>query len=216
MFAAKFRFCFAFGTIAAIVAGGAAPEHTRLAAAPSVTMVAWSPCHRDLGLPFECGQVQVPLDHDDPGGATISIALVRLPAADPTRRIGSLFLTPAAPAGPASISRCLADRFSSGASSVRGSTWSASIRAVSRAAPRCAVSALRGSGCRSSRPSRFPSRPRRRRHGRRPIDSSDDACAQRGSRIIDHMATGDVARELDLLRQAVGDEQLIFVGYSYG
>ena len=116
MFAARFRFCFAFGTIAAIVAAGAAPEHARLAAAPNVTTVAWSPCHRDLGLPFECGQVQVPLDHDDPGGAAISIALVRLPAADPTRRIGSLFLNPGGPGGPASISRCLADQFSSGAS----------------------------------------------------------------------------------------------------
>ena len=46
-------------------------RHARLAAAPNVTTVAWSPCHRDLGLLFECGQVQVPLDHDDPGGAVI-------------------------------------------------------------------------------------------------------------------------------------------------
>ena len=30
------------------------------------------------------------------------------------------------------------------------------------------------------------------------------------------MATADVARDLDLLRQAVGDERLTFVGHSYG
>ena len=51
----------------------------------------------DLG-PFECGTVQVPLDYDTQSG-TISLSLVRLPAADPTRRIGSLFLNPGGPGG---------------------------------------------------------------------------------------------------------------------
>jgi hypothetical protein len=38
----------------------------------------------------------------------------------------------------------------------------------------------------------------------------DDACAQGGGRIEDHMATADVARDLDALRQAVGDEKLTY------
>ena len=42
------------------------------------------------------------------------------------------------------------------------------------------------------------------------------ACAERGGPILDHMATADVARDLDLLRQAVGDRQLSYVGLSYG
>jgi pimeloyl-ACP methyl ester carboxylesterase len=42
------------------------------------------------------------------------------------------------------------------------------------------------------------------------------ACDQRAGRIIDHMTTADVARDLDLLRQAVGDEQLSYMGFSYG
>ena len=41
----------------------------------------------------------VPLDYDRPRGATISIALTRLPATDPARRIGSLFLNPGGPGG---------------------------------------------------------------------------------------------------------------------
>src|SRR6056297_2785228 len=65
----------------------------------------WSPCFQreqaelatfyppELGLPtFECTTVQVPLDHDEPRGGTISISMVRLPALDPANRIGSLFL----------------------------------------------------------------------------------------------------------------------------
>ena len=42
------------------------------------------------------------------------------------------------------------------------------------------------------------------------------ACDQRAARIIDHMATADVARDLDALREAVGDPLLTFVGYWYG
>ncbi len=43
-----------------------------------------------------------------------------------------------------------------------------------------------------------------------------DTCAMRAGELINHMATADVARDLDLLRQAVGDEKLYFAGYSYG
>src|SRR5262249_15356016 len=43
-----------------------------------------------------------------------------------------------------------------------------------------------------------------------------DACEQRGSKLFDHMSTADVARDLDLLRDAVGDAQLTYAGYSYG
>ena len=47
-------------------------------AAPGTPTISWSSCNRDLG-PFECGTVQVPLDYSDPGGAAISIAVVRKP-----------------------------------------------------------------------------------------------------------------------------------------
>src|SRR5690349_12001334 len=67
-------------------------------AAARTVRVSWTPRFQEQG-PFECGTVAVPLDYDKPRGATISIALVRLPAADPSRRIGSLFLNPGGPGG---------------------------------------------------------------------------------------------------------------------
>ncbi len=42
------------------------------------------------------------------------------------------------------------------------------------------------------------------------------ACRTHNSPIRDHMATADVARDLDLFRAAVGDRRLNYVGYSYG
>src|SRR6476646_8961676 len=68
------------------------------ASSAAPTKVGWTKCHSDLG-PFQCGTVQVPLDYDQPNGATISLALVRLPATDLAHRIGSLFLNPGGPGG---------------------------------------------------------------------------------------------------------------------
>jgi pimeloyl-ACP methyl ester carboxylesterase len=41
-------------------------------------------------------------------------------------------------------------------------------------------------------------------------------CRQRNGELLDHLSTANVARDMDLLRQAVGDQQLTFAGYSYG
>ena len=49
------------------------------------------------------------------------------------------------------------------------------------------------------------------------IDTRLDAfCDRNAGPIRDHMATGDVARDMDRIRQALGDDQLNYVGYSYG
>ena len=42
------------------------------------------------------------------------------------------------------------------------------------------------------------------------------ACRDRHSRIVGHMSTADTARDMDLVRQAVGDDQLTYYGVSYG
>lgn len=64
--------------------------------------LAWSTCHRDIGnefgLSFECARMSVPLDHDQRRGR-IQLALIRLPATDPERRIGSMFVNPGGPGG---------------------------------------------------------------------------------------------------------------------
>jgi pimeloyl-ACP methyl ester carboxylesterase len=41
-------------------------------------------------------------------------------------------------------------------------------------------------------------------------------CDRFGGPLLQHMSTKDVARDLDLMRQAVGDSKLNFVGFSYG
>ena len=62
-------------------------------ATPKVPVLSWRPC--DDG--FECATATVPLDYNHPAGPTISLALIRQPATDPGRRIGSLFLNNGGP-----------------------------------------------------------------------------------------------------------------------
>lgn len=60
---------------------------------PPVPRLRWSDC----GEGMECTTAKVPLDYDRPHGATITLALIRLPASDAGRRIGSIFLNPGGP-----------------------------------------------------------------------------------------------------------------------
>ncbi|MGH9252327.1 MAG: alpha/beta hydrolase, partial [Acidimicrobiales bacterium] len=43
-----------------------------------------------------------------------------------------------------------------------------------------------------------------------------DGCATRAAAMLPHLGTSDVARDLDVLRAALGDEQLNYLGKSYG
>src|SRR5262245_13707481 len=68
------------------------------AAGPPVPTLDWRPCG-DQFPGFECTVAAVPLDYDNPRGATTSIALSRKPATDRAHRIGSVFLNPGGPGG---------------------------------------------------------------------------------------------------------------------
>ena len=61
----------------------------------------WLACHRDMSPRAECTTVKLPLDYDAPRAETVSIALLRVKARKPAQRIGSLFVNPGGPGGPA-------------------------------------------------------------------------------------------------------------------
>ena len=209
--------------------GEAAP-----AASPRVDRRAtanWSPCFREqqaelaeffppeLGLPtYECTTVQVPLDYDDRRGGAISVSMVRLPALDPDRRIGSLFLNPGGPGGsgvdfavfgaPFLYSRELRSRFDLVGFDPRGVARSTALKCFGNLNQ--AVSIFQAPVI------AFPKDAAEAEAWFGNDQRLADACDQRGNKVLDHMSTANVARDLDLLRQAVGDEQLTYAGYSYG
>lgn len=96
------------------------------------------------------------------------------------------------------------------------STWSASIPAASAPAPALRCFASLDQALAVLPPFRFPVTAAEERTWVDADRTFAQACAERGGPILDHMATADVARDLDVLRQAVGDRQLSYVGLSYG
>jgi len=186
------------------------------AAAPPTPKVSWSPCYKDVGPSFQCGTVQVPLDHDGPNQAAISIALVRLPATDPARRIGSAFFNPGGPggsgvdfvlsAGPFLYTPEFRARFDVVGFDPRGIARSTTLRCFGNLKQAVQTFA----------PFPFPDSDEEAAIQDEYNARLAEACEQRGTRLIDHMSTAEVARDVDMLRQAVGDEKLTYAGYSYG
>jgi len=185
-------------------------------AAPTQPRISWSPCYRSFGFPFECATVQVPLDYAKPGGAAISLAVLRLPATDRARRIGSLFINPGGPggsgvdfalfAGPFLYTDDVRARFDIVGFDPRGINRSNPLRCFGTAQQAIATFA----------PFPFPITSDEEAIWEASDRALVSACDQRAGNIRDHMSTADVAHDLDVLRQAVGDARLTYAGVSYG
>jgi pimeloyl-ACP methyl ester carboxylesterase len=188
------------------------PTTPAAVAAPPVPELHWSDC----GEGFQCATARVPLDYDHPRGPTISLALARLPASDPSRKIGSLFLGAGGP-GESGVDLLRRVGRSLGSEQVRPRFDLVGFdpRGIIRSTPlRCFDTLAQAQAARAPFP--FPVTAQQERIWVRADRTIARACAQRGGPILDHMATANVARDLDLLRQAVGDRRLTFFGVSYG
>ena len=192
-------------------AAQAAPVPRHAAGAPPVPVLRWRPC--DGG--FQCATARVPLDYRQPSGATIRLAVVRHLATDPAHRIGSLFFNGGGPneqivgfpGAYHTFPAALRARFDIIAFDPRGFGYSTAIR--------CFPSEAAESAFLSGLPP-FPVGARQDAAWIRTYARFDALCARRNGRLLDHDSTADVARDMDLLRQAVGDPVLNYLGLSYG
>jgi pimeloyl-ACP methyl ester carboxylesterase len=196
-------------------AGASAPSSSGTGSA-AVPRLDWAACAGEGLEAFECATAVVPLDYDRPKGKQITLALTRLPAADPGRRIGSLFINPGGPggsgvefvqgAGPFLYSDEVRARFDLVGFDPRGVIGSTPLRCYETFDDAIADLA----------PFQFPVTREEERIWIRSDRAVARACAERGGAILNHMSTANVARDLDLLRRAVGDAKLTYAGYSYG
>jgi pimeloyl-ACP methyl ester carboxylesterase len=200
-------------TLVTVPAAGARPASSNAAPASAVPELAWADC----GDGFQCATAQVPLDYDRPRGAKIELALIRLPATDQGGKLGSLFLNPGGPGGsgvefvravgPLLYSDEVRARFDLVGFDPRGINLSTPLRCYETLEEALADWVL---------PFAFPVTRAEERAWIRSDRLVARACARRGGPILDHMSTANVARDLDLLRRAVGDAKLTYAGYSYG
>ena len=85
-------------TLFTVPSATASPPPASGTGSAAVPQLDWGSCGEGFEA-FECATAVVPLDYDRPKGKQITLALARLPAADPSRKIGSLFLNPGGPGG---------------------------------------------------------------------------------------------------------------------
>jgi pimeloyl-ACP methyl ester carboxylesterase len=205
-------------TLSALVLAGAAiglPGTTARAAAagpPPVPVLSWTDC----GGGFQCATAQVPLDYERPRGRAISIALIRLPASDPAHRIGSLLVNPGGPGGSGvAVVRAaskgfpaeLQARFDIVGFDPRGVGLSTAVRCFASVADQQAFFA--------GLPP-FPVARAEQVSYIRAAADFDRRCQQRNADLLPHMSTANAARDMDLLRQALGESRLTYLGLSYG
>ncbi|MEA2331564.1 MAG: hypothetical protein QOH58_1702 [Thermoleophilaceae bacterium] len=196
----------------AAATGGDSIRGTNGAAVPQL---AWGPCpaatpeEEQALAPYQCSVAEVPLSYRDPDGQTIELALGRLPATDQANKLGSLFWNPGGPGGsgrfPFPFSEALHQRFDLVGFDPRGIAASTPVHCFESN-----EQALRLFG------SDFPITPAEERRFIFRNFLGTRLCGRNGGPLLEHMSTANVARDLDLLRQAVGDPQLTYLGYSYG
>ena len=155
----------------------------------------------------------MPLDYSNPAKDTINIALVRKRATDPAQRIGSLLINPGGPGasgigfvrGSAAGLTNLNKRFDLVGFDPRGVGESAPVRCLD-ATTENAYNAL----------DPVLDDPQEKQAALAADKQFGDGCQQLSARILPFVDTVSAAKDMDLMRIALGDAKLTYLGFSYG
>jgi pimeloyl-ACP methyl ester carboxylesterase len=204
--------------VALLLAVGAATPATAVAAPahrerPEVPELSWHDC----GDGLQCATASVPLDHDRPRGRHISLSLAKRTATDPAHRIGTLFVNNGGPGN------SVLDFMRSDVVDVVPATARARFdvvgfdpRGVGESTPVRCFASVAAQEAFFGELAPFPVSAEEIAQATTAARRLGRECRRRNGDLLDHVSTADVARDLDLLRQSVGDDQLTFAGYSYG
>ncbi|MEU2266373.1 alpha/beta fold hydrolase [Streptomyces olindensis] len=165
------------------------------------------------GGEWQCATMKAPLDWDDPKGDTIDLALIRARAGDTSRRIGSLIFNFGGPGGSGITSLpSFAEDYET--LRTRYDLVSFDPRGVGRSAPVICENdqQLDAYFQQDATPDDDAERTELLDNTR----EFNEACEQNSKKMLPHVRTTDAARDLDLMRQVLGDGKLHYFGISYG
>ncbi|MEU9001854.1 alpha/beta hydrolase [Streptomyces sp. NPDC048551] len=165
------------------------------------------------GKDWQCATLDVPLDYADPGGETVPIALIRAKARDQKNRLGSLVFNFGGPGG-SGITTLPGAAQEYAALRDRYDLVSFDPRGVGRSAPvRCEDDRQLDAYYAQDN---TPATPQQEKAFVDGIKKYGQACQANSGKILPHVGTENAARDLDRIRQALGDEKLNYFGISYG
>jgi pimeloyl-ACP methyl ester carboxylesterase len=184
-----------------------APSATPVPTLPPPAPLEWHDCDS-----WQCADFTVPLDYSNPGRGDLTLSLTRLPATDPGQRIGSLLLNPGGPGGSAvdylkavafAIPAEIKQRFDLVAFDPRGVGASSPILCADNLQQLVALDP-------------DPQTEEAFKAIESAIQAFADLCAQRAGDALGFYGTANVARDMDRIRQALGEDKLNYLGFSYG
>ena len=164
------------------------------------------------GSDWQCATLKVPLDWSKPEGETIGLALIREKARG-GKRIGSLVFNFGGPGG-SGVS--MMPTYASTVSTLREHydlvSWD----------PR-GVGGSEGVRCRSDRAIQAaedvdatPDTPAEEKAYFQDAATFGQGCEKAAGKLLAHVSTTDTARDMDLMRQVLGDTKMHYFGISYG
>jgi pimeloyl-ACP methyl ester carboxylesterase len=188
---------------AALACASSSPEPP-----PPATALAWHGC----GASFQCAELEVPIDHALPQGGKLALAVARLPATPGADRLGVLIVNPGGP-GISAIQYLRA-------------AWP---RIDEKVRARFDLVAFDTRGTGRSRPldchdtfaalldqDPFPADDAAWQRAVAASRALAQECSAKGGWLLPYMSSADSARDMDWLRSALGEEQISYIGYSYG
>ncbi len=187
---------------------------------PAAAQANWGSCTPAVktaaDLPgAQCTMLSVPIDYDAPSTGTVKLAVIRIPATG--QHIGSLFVNPGGPGasavdtvvgiGSALAGSPITDHFDLVGFDPRGVGYSTPEL-------RCRTDAEFDAWRREPMVDFSPA-------GVARIDALNkqyaQSCAARmGTAVLGHVGTREVARDMDSVRRMLGDDQINYLGFSYG
>jgi pimeloyl-ACP methyl ester carboxylesterase len=169
----------------------------------------WSECEGAW-----CSTLEVPVDYANPSGDTIELALVKVPARRDSKRVGSLVVNPGGPGG-SGVDYARAADFIVG-KGVRDAYDVVGFdpRGVGRSAPIDCVTDTELDAFLGSDPT--PDDPGEEAAFAQTAQRFARSCGTTAGPLLGHVSTADAARDLDVLRAALGEEKLTYLGKSYG
>ncbi len=191
---------------AVALVGFACSSTTRTSAQVSTT-VDWDECGQ-----IECATFTVPLDYANPGGKTIDLSLIRIKARNPDLRVGVLMANPGGPGASANDFVRLWRGLLAGDIRDRFDIVSFDPRGVGESSPVVCHDSLQELVAADP----DPDNDAEWQHAKDVSKKFADDCQAKYGDVLPYLGTKNVARDMDRIREALGESTLNYIGYSYG
>ncbi|WP_159774855.1 alpha/beta hydrolase [Streptomyces sp. HM190] len=203
--------CGAAAVLAGMVTAVPADASGGPAAAP-VAKLSWKKCATSAYPTLQCASLKVPLDHADPGGRKITLALSRVPHTAKKYQ-GPLLVNPGGPGG---SGLTLAGYLASSLPKKVAAQYD-----VIGFDPRGVGHSKPALNCRPAqfapvRPDSLPTTGKTEKANLKRAEDFARACAAKYGDVLPYIDTVSAAEDIDAIRAALGARRINYFGYSYG